>query len=180
RAASAPRRCRREGLRQPAPPAAPPRPPRPSPAAAGRPRSRRPRGCAPFRGRAAVRSLPPTSHGRRSAATRSFRLLRSASGHLLDRRDAGKSSGARDDFPGAGRSRFPSLLTRRSELSEPETHTLDVPGATLIYDVRRPDEPSDLRPLFIFGSPMGASGFEQLVSHLGDRTLITYDPRGMG
>ena len=55
-----------------------------------------------------------------------------------------------------------------------------MPGATLIYDVRRPDEPSDLRPLFIFGSPMGASGFEQLVSHLGDRTLITYDPRGMG
>ena len=26
---------------------------------------------------------------------------------------------------------------------------------------------------------MGASGFEQLVSHFGDRTVITYDPRGM-
>jgi pimeloyl-ACP methyl ester carboxylesterase len=26
---------------------------------------------------------------------------------------------------------------------------------------------------------MGASGFQQLVSHFGDRTVITYDPRGM-
>jgi pimeloyl-ACP methyl ester carboxylesterase len=34
--------------------------------------------------------------------------------------------------------------------------------------------------LFLFASPMGASGFDQLVDHLGDRTLITYDPRGMG
>jgi pimeloyl-ACP methyl ester carboxylesterase len=33
--------------------------------------------------------------------------------------------------------------------------------------------------LFIFGSPMGASGFQQLVSQFADRTVITYDPRGM-
>jgi pimeloyl-ACP methyl ester carboxylesterase len=33
--------------------------------------------------------------------------------------------------------------------------------------------------VFIFGSPMGASGFEQLVGHFRDRTVITYDPRGM-
>jgi pimeloyl-ACP methyl ester carboxylesterase len=59
------------------------------------------------------------------------------------------------------------------------THTLDVPGATLTYDVRQPDTPTEKRPLFIFGSPMGASGFEQLVDHITDRTVITYDPRGM-
>jgi pimeloyl-ACP methyl ester carboxylesterase len=59
------------------------------------------------------------------------------------------------------------------------THTLDVPGATLTYDVREPDTPTEKRPLFIFGSPMGASGFEQLVGHFTDRTVITYDPRGM-
>jgi hypothetical protein len=29
----------------------------------------------------------------------------------------------------------------------------------------------------VFGSPMGASGFAQLVPHLSDRTVITYDPR---
>lgn len=64
-------------------------------------------------------------------------------------------------------------------MTEPTTHTLDVPGAALTYDVREPDEPGEHRPLFMFGSPMGASGFEQLRSHLGDRTVITYDPRGM-
>lgn len=64
-------------------------------------------------------------------------------------------------------------------MPEPTSHTLDVPGAVLTYDVREPEEPGDHRPLFIFGSPMGASGFEQLVGHFGDRTVITYDPRGM-
>jgi pimeloyl-ACP methyl ester carboxylesterase len=59
------------------------------------------------------------------------------------------------------------------------TRTLAAPGATLTYDVVEPDEPSTRRPLFIFGSPMGASGFEQLVGHITDRTIITYDPRGM-
>jgi pimeloyl-ACP methyl ester carboxylesterase len=31
--------------------------------------------------------------------------------------------------------------------------------------------------VFVFGSPMAASGFSQLVSLLDDRTVITYDPR---
>ena len=64
-------------------------------------------------------------------------------------------------------------------MTQPTTSTLDVPGATLTYDVREPETPSDERPLFIFGSPMGASGFEQLVGHFTDRTVVTYDPRGM-
>ena len=59
------------------------------------------------------------------------------------------------------------------------THTVEAPGAVLTFDIREPETRSDHRPLFIFGSPMGASGFEQLVSHFGDRTVITYDPRGM-
>jgi hypothetical protein len=40
-------------------------------------------------------------------------------------------------------------------MTEPTTHTLDVPGAVLTYDVREAEEPGDHRPLFIFGSPMG-------------------------
>jgi pimeloyl-ACP methyl ester carboxylesterase len=60
-----------------------------------------------------------------------------------------------------------------------KTYTLDVPGAVLAYDVHEPDGPSPHPPLFIFGSPMAASGFEQLVAQLEDRVLITYDPRGM-
>lgn len=58
-----------------------------------------------------------------------------------------------------------------------KTRTLDVPGAVLTYDVHEPETPGDLPPLFVFGSPMGASGFAQLVPHLDDRTVITYDPR---
>jgi pimeloyl-ACP methyl ester carboxylesterase len=59
------------------------------------------------------------------------------------------------------------------------THAIEVAGATLAFDVRPPDGPTAKRALFVFGSPMGASGFDQLVEHLADRTVITYDPRGM-
>ena len=65
-------------------------------------------------------------------------------------------------------------------MTETTTHTIEVPGAVLAYDVHVPDGPSDHRPLLVFGSPMGASGFAQLVRHLGDRTVITYDPRVSG
>lgn len=47
----------------------------------------------------------------------------------------------------------------------------------MTYDIHLPDHPGDHPPLFIFGSPMCASGFEQLVSHVDDRTVVTYDPR---
>lgn len=63
-------------------------------------------------------------------------------------------------------------------MSEPTTHTLEATGAVLTYDVYQPEAPSKHLPLFVFGSPMAASGFAQLVGHLDDRTLITYDPRG--
>ncbi len=63
-------------------------------------------------------------------------------------------------------------------MSEPTSHTLEVLGGVLTYDVRQPETPSEHPPLFIFGSPMAASGFAQLVGQLDDRTLITYDPRG--
>ena len=62
-------------------------------------------------------------------------------------------------------------------MTEPVTHTLSVPGATLTYDVRE-DRDSLERPLMLIGSPMGASGFATLAGHFTDRTLITYDPRG--
>ena len=61
-----------------------------------------------------------------------------------------------------------------------KTFTLDVPGAVLTYDVREPEAPSHHPPLFVFGSPMAASGFVQLVDQLDDRTVITYDPHSPG
>lgn len=62
-----------------------------------------------------------------------------------------------------------------------ESHTLDVPGGVLVYDVRGPLPPTDGRPpLLMIGHPMGAGGFEALASRFGDRTVVTYDPRGIG
>jgi pimeloyl-ACP methyl ester carboxylesterase len=57
------------------------------------------------------------------------------------------------------------------------THTLDVPGATLTYDVRR-NHASTEPILLLIGSPMGAAGFGTLAQHFADRTVVTYDPRG--
>jgi len=57
------------------------------------------------------------------------------------------------------------------------TNTLEVPGATLTYDVR-PGGSADAPPLLLIGSPMAAPGFTTLAGHFGDRTIITYDPRG--
>lgn len=62
--------------------------------------------------------------------------------------------------------------------TEPVTRTLEVPGATLTYDVRANDETTE-PPLFLIGSPMGAAGFTTLASHFPDRTIVTYDPRGV-
>ena len=63
-------------------------------------------------------------------------------------------------------------------MTEIVTRTVEAPGALLTYDVREPETPSEHPPLFVLGSPMSASGFEQLAGHLTDRTVITYDPRG--
>jgi len=57
------------------------------------------------------------------------------------------------------------------------THSLDVPGATLAYDVRANDTSTE-PVLLLIGSPMGAAGFGTLASHFTDRTVVTYDPRG--
>jgi pimeloyl-ACP methyl ester carboxylesterase len=67
------------------------------------------------------------------------------------------------------------VTTRTTQMT---THTLDVPGATLTYDVRR-NEASTEPILLLIGSPMGAAGFGTLSQHFPDRTVVTYDPRGV-
>jgi pimeloyl-ACP methyl ester carboxylesterase len=62
--------------------------------------------------------------------------------------------------------------------SEMTTDSLEVPGATLTYDVRR-NGPSREPILLLIGSPMGAAGFGTLAAHFTDRTVVTYDPRGV-
>src|SRR5512132_3414311 len=63
-------------------------------------------------------------------------------------------------------------------MNEPTTHTLDVPGAALTYDVRA-NASSTAPVLLLIGSPMGADGFGALAGHFTDRTVVTYDPRGV-
>lgn len=60
-----------------------------------------------------------------------------------------------------------------------ETHTLEIPGVVLTYDVR-PGSSSAEPALVLIGSPMGAAGFGTLASHFADRTVVTYDPRPGG
>jgi pimeloyl-ACP methyl ester carboxylesterase len=67
------------------------------------------------------------------------------------------------------------VTTRTTQMT---THTLDVPGATLTNDVRR-NEASTKPILLLIGSPMGAAGFGTLSQHFPDRTVVTYDPRGV-
>src|SRR5437763_6442015 len=61
------------------------------------------------------------------------------------------------------------------------THILRTAEADIAYDVHGPLPTADGRPpLFMIGQPMTASGFRTLASHLPDRTVVTYDPRGLG
>src|SRR6266566_2616787 len=59
--------------------------------------------------------------------------------------------------------------------SDPVAHTLDVPGARLYYE-RHGTGPL----LLLIGSPMDSTGFAGLAGALAGRTVVTYDPRGIG
>ncbi|MFE6039989.1 alpha/beta fold hydrolase [Streptomyces sp. NPDC056452] len=62
-----------------------------------------------------------------------------------------------------------------------ETYTLETPGADLVYDVRGPLPTDDARPvLLMIGQPMDATGFAALAARFPERTVATYDPRGLG
>lgn len=60
-------------------------------------------------------------------------------------------------------------------------HTLELPEVDLVYDVHGPLPTVDgRRPLLMIGQPMDASGFQAQVELFPDRTVVTYDPRGLG
>jgi len=69
--------------------------------------------------------------------------------------------------------------TAMPTMIQPTTHTLEVPGAVLTYDVREADGTTTEPVLVVIGSPMGAGGFATLAGHFTDRTVVTYDPRGV-
>ena len=61
------------------------------------------------------------------------------------------------------------------------TRTLETAEADIVYDVHGRLPTADGRPpLLMIGQPMTADGFAALASHLPDRTVVAYDPRGLG
>jgi pimeloyl-ACP methyl ester carboxylesterase len=72
-------------------------------------------------------------------------------------------------------------VTATKETTMTETHTLELPDVDLVYDVHGPVPTTDGRPLlFMIGQPMQADGFADLAAQFPDRTVVTYDPRGLG
>jgi pimeloyl-ACP methyl ester carboxylesterase len=63
-------------------------------------------------------------------------------------------------------------------MTEPVTHALEVPGAVLRYDICE-SEPAGGPVLVMIALPMAAAGFGTLATHFTDRTVVTYDPRGV-
>ncbi|MET7365638.1 alpha/beta hydrolase [Streptomyces sp. NPDC005566] len=62
-----------------------------------------------------------------------------------------------------------------------DTYTRETAGADLVYDVRGPLPTEDGRPLLLMiGQPMDAGGFAALAARFPERTVVTYDPRGLG
>ncbi len=62
-----------------------------------------------------------------------------------------------------------------------EIRTLETPDVDLVYEVRRPTTADAGHPtLLMAGHPMDARGFDTLASYFSDRTVVAYDPRGIG
>jgi pimeloyl-ACP methyl ester carboxylesterase len=65
-------------------------------------------------------------------------------------------------------------------MSEPRTKSLNVPGGRLAYDIRDAETGTGAPALLMIGHPMDANGFATLAGYFRDRTVVTYDPRGVG
>ena len=63
-------------------------------------------------------------------------------------------------------------------MAQPTTRTAGRARRHLTYDVRAVTR-WRRSALLLIGSPMGAGGFPTLAAHFTDRTVITYDPRGV-
>ena len=62
-----------------------------------------------------------------------------------------------------------------------ERRTLSLPDAEIVHHLRGPLPPADGEPaLLMIGQPMTSEGFTELGEEMAGRTVITYDPRGLG
>jgi pimeloyl-ACP methyl ester carboxylesterase len=70
---------------------------------------------------------------------------------------------------------------REGQYGMTTTHILQTAEAEIAYDLHGPLPTADGRPpLFMIGQPMTAGGFSALAAQVPDRTVVTYDPRGLG
>ena len=62
-----------------------------------------------------------------------------------------------------------------------ERRTLSLSDAEIVHHLRGPLPPADGEPaLLMIGQPMTSEGFTELAEEMPGRTVITYDPRGLG
>jgi pimeloyl-ACP methyl ester carboxylesterase len=72
-------------------------------------------------------------------------------------------------------------VTQEAQQTQQTQRILELPEVDLVYDVYGPLPTADGRPpLVMVGQPMDASGFQAQVKLFDDRTVVTYDPRGLG
>jgi pimeloyl-ACP methyl ester carboxylesterase len=71
------------------------------------------------------------------------------------------------------------MTEQNTQTADVKTHTLDVPGAKLTYDIREAEGESAEPTLLMIGQPMDARGFASLAARFRDRRVVTYDPRGV-
>lgn len=62
-----------------------------------------------------------------------------------------------------------------------ERRTLSLPDAEIVHHVHGPLPPEGDAPvLLVIGQPMTSESFSELVAEIQGRTVVTYDPRGLG
>ena len=62
-----------------------------------------------------------------------------------------------------------------------ERRTLTLPDAEIVHQLHGPLPPADGNPvLLMIGQPMTSEGFSELAAEMPGRTVVTYDPRGLG
>jgi pimeloyl-ACP methyl ester carboxylesterase len=62
-----------------------------------------------------------------------------------------------------------------------ERRTLTLPDAEIVHHLRGPLPPAHGEPvLLMIGQPMTSEGFAELAAEMPGRTVVTYDPRGLG
>lgn len=71
-------------------------------------------------------------------------------------------------------------MSETEQTAARQTRTVGTGDDLITYDVIEGDGSAGAAPLMLMGSPMDAGGFGTLAGHFGDRTVLTYDPRGAG